>query len=71
MIHNMSTIGDYLEGESIRPSDFNIVPYKILDWNYISDLQRFTKEDFLYSNPNLSDIEKWNCDDRNEKIIIS
>lgn len=54
-----------------RPSDFNLCPYQVLDWNGFSESKRFTKEDFLYSNPNIWEIEKWNDDYRNEKIIIS
>jgi len=53
-----------------QPVSRNLCPYQILDWNKVSNVDRFTKGVFLESNPNIWDIREWNEDNSNERIII-
>lgn len=54
-----------------RPEMRNIVPYKILIWNLGGNEDLFSAEEFIESNPSVWEIESWNCNGSNKKIIIT
>ena len=53
-----------------KPAIRNLCPYQVLRWHKVSTKDRFTKKEFLESNPNIRDIEEWNYDALNESIKI-
>lgn len=56
----------------MKPPLRNLSPRIALAWNQNNNEERFTKKEFLENaNPNIWDIEEWNRDGRNEKIIIT
>ena len=54
-----------------RPEMRNIVPYKILIWNLGDNEDLFSAEEFIESNPSVWEIESWNLNGNNKKIIIT
>ncbi len=54
-----------------RPEIRNITPYKILIWNLGDNENKFSAEEFIESNPSIWEIESWNCNGDNKKIIIT
>ena len=54
-----------------KPVMRNLCPYQVFAWHETGTSDRFTKEEFLESVPHTWDIEKWNEDQLNIKILIT
>lgn len=54
-----------------RPEIRNLVPYKAIIWNLGDNEDLFSAEEFIESNPSVWEIESWNLNGNNKKIIIT